>query len=124
MPIWIINCTIKNYQSVDTLTAIKKSGLSKAQTILVSILIKVYRQAGNGRKEHTLTKGLTHVDKKSLGIIIRYLITNGYLDTSKDNGEIIYKPVRKHQGKIERILVELDRSNDSIWNYVSTIKDH
>ncbi|MBX8555045.1 hypothetical protein K5D43_11195 [Pseudomonas cichorii] len=123
LPKWIQNCKIKNFELIDTLTAIKNSGLTKAQTILVSILIKVYRQAGNGRLEHTLTKGLTHVDKKSLGLVIRYLLSNGYLETSKDKGEIIYKPVRKFQGKIDKILVELDRSDDEIWNFVSTIND-
>ncbi|MCQ3032766.1 hypothetical protein NLO88_19120 [Pseudomonas syringae] len=123
LPKWIQKCKIKNFELIDTLTAIKNSGLTKAQTILVSILIKVYRQAGNGRLEHTLTKGLTHVDKKSLGQVIRYLLSNGYLDTSKDKGETIYKPVRKHQGKIEKILVELDRSDDEIWRYVSAIAD-
>jgi len=123
LPDWIKDCTIKNFELVDTLTAIKNSGLTKAQTILVSILIKVYRQAGNGRLEHTLTKGLTHVDKKSLGQVIRYLMGNGYLETSKDRGETIYKPVRKFQGRIEKILVELDRSTDDIWIYVSSLSD-
>ena len=123
LPTWIKDCSIKNFESVDTLTAIKNSGLTKAQTILVSILIKVYRQAGNGRLEHTLTKGLTHVDKKSLGQVIRYLLSNGYLETSKDKGEIIYKPVRKFQGRIEKILVELDRSTDEIWIFTSSLTD-
>lgn len=124
LPAWIKDCTIKNFELVDTLTAIKNSGLTKAQTILVSILIKVYRQAGNGRLEHTLTKGLTHVDKKSLGQVIRYLLSNGYLETSKDRGEIIYKPVRKFQGRVEKILVELDRSTDEIWMFTSSLSDH
>lgn len=119
IPLWIERCEVQSFESVDTLTAIKNSGLSKSQTILVSILIKVYRQAGNGRLEHTLTKGLTHVDKKSLGQILHYLVQKGYLDTSKDKGEIIYKPVRKFQGRIEKILVELERSEDEIWGYVS-----
>lgn len=124
LPSWIEkDCTIKNFELVDTLTAIKNSGLSNAQTILVSILIKVYRQAGNGRLEHTLTKGLTHVDKKSLGQVIRYLLSNGYLETSKDRGEIIYKPVRKFQGRIEKILVELDRSSDDIWKFASSLSE-
>lgn len=119
VPPWIEGCEINSFESVDTLTAIKNSGLSKSQTILVSILIKVYRQAGNGRLEHTLTKGLTHVDKKSLGQILHYLVQNGYLLTSKDKGETIYKPVRKFQGRIEKILVELDRSEDEIWDHIS-----
>ena len=119
VPSWIDECEINSFESVDTLTAIKKSGLTKPQTILVSILIKVYRQAGNGRLEHTLTKGLTHVDKKSLGQILHYLVQNGYLITSKDKGEAIYKPVRKFQGRVEKILVELDRSEDEIWRHVS-----
>jgi len=120
VPSWINDCEINSFESVDTLTAIKNSGLSKSQTILVSILIKVYRQAGNGRLEHTLTKGLTHVDKKSLGQILHYLVQNGFLITSKDKGEIIYKPVRKFQSRIEKILVELDRSEDEIWGHISS----
>ena len=123
LPSWIIDCDISHYESIDTLTAIKNSGLSKAQTILVSILIKVFRQAGNGRLEHTLTKGLTHVDKKSLGLVIRYLVSNGYLETSKDKGEAIYKPVRKFQGRVEKILIELDRSSDDIWKFASSLAD-
>jgi len=123
LPSWIKDCTIKNFELVDTLTAIKNSGLTKAQTILVSILIKVYRQAGNGRLEHTLTKGLTQVDKKSLGQVIRYLLSNGYLETSKGKGETIYKPVRKFQGRIDKILVELDRSTDEIWKFASSLND-
>ncbi|MEJ2045777.1 MAG: hypothetical protein P8X74_21570 [Reinekea sp.] len=123
IPSWIADCDIESYESVDTLTAIKSSGLTKPQTILVSILIKVYRQAGNGRLEHTLTKGLTHVDKRSLTQVLHYLVQNGYLVTSKDKGEAIYKPVRSFQGRIEKILVELDRSSDEIWKYVSGLAD-
>ncbi|WP_339074477.1 hypothetical protein [Teredinibacter turnerae] len=123
IPSWIIDCDISAFEAIDTLTAIKSSGLSKPQTILVSILIKVYRQAGNGRLEHTLTKGLTHVDKRSLGQVLHYLVQNGYLDTSKDKGETIYKPVRKVQGRIDKILVELDRSNDEIWQHISGLTD-
>jgi hypothetical protein len=123
VPNWIIGCDIESYESIDTLTAIKSSGLTKPQTILVSILIKVYRQAGNGRLEHTLTKGLTHVDKRSLGEVLHYLVQNGILDTSKDKGETIYKPIRKLQGRIEKILIELDRSSDEIWKYISGISE-
>jgi hypothetical protein len=121
VPSWIENCEVLSYESVDTLTAIKKSGLTDEQTMLVSILIKVYRQAGNGRLEHTLTKGLTGVNKKSLKKIIQYLISNGFLVTSKDNGELIYKPVRKNQERIEKILNELDRSTDEVWQQVTML---
>lgn len=121
VPTWITGCDISSYESIDTLTAIKKSGLTNPQTILVSILIKVYKQPGNGRLEHTLTKGLSHVDKKQLGQVIHFLVQSGYLDTSKDNGVVIYKPVRKIQARIDRILVELDRSTDEIWQYVSSL---
>ena len=121
VPSWIKNCEVLNYESIDTLTAIKKSGLTDEQTMLVSILIKVYRQSGNGRLEHTLTKGLAGVNKKSLKKIIRYLIANDFLVTSKDNGEIIYKPVRKYQERIEKILNELDRSTDEIWQHVTML---
>ncbi|MEZ7010713.1 hypothetical protein ACB042_14600 [Aeromonas sp. S13(2024)] len=123
VPEWVDNCDVNSYESIDTLTAIKKSGLTAPQTILVSILIKVYRQAGNGRLEHTLTKGLTHVDKKSVGKIIRYLIQRNFLETSKDNGEYIYKPVRKMQGVVDKILVELDRSDEDLWKFVSNLTE-
>ncbi|MGQ7249904.1 hypothetical protein ACUN9Y_21530 [Halomonas sp. V046] len=121
VPAWITNCEVLSYESIDTLTAIKKSGLTDEQTMLVSILIKVYRQAGNGRLEHTLTKGLTGVNKKSLKRIIQYLISNGFLVTSKDNGETIYKPVRQYQERIEKILNELDRSKDAVWEHVTML---
>ncbi|MBH2999535.1 hypothetical protein I5M74_18275 [Serratia marcescens] len=122
LPDWIENCTIENYESVDTLTSIKNSGLNKTQEILVSILIKVYKQDGNGRLEHTLTKGLAHVNKKNMNQVLRYLISNGFLETSKDKGEMIYKPVRKFQGRIEKIITELNRSEDSIWKYVTSLE--
>lgn len=121
VPTWISQSEIDSFEAMDTLAAIKKSGLSNAQTILVSILIKVYRQAGNGRLEHTLTKGLTQVDKKLLVQILHYLVQNQYLTTSKDNGDVIYKPVRKIHNRIEKILVELDRSNDDIWKFISAL---
>ena len=121
VPNWISKSEINTYKAIDTLAAIKNSGLSNAQTILVSILIKVYRQAGNGRLEHTLTKGLTQVDKKLLSQVIHYLVQNEYLLTSKDNGQIIYKPVRRIQNRIDKILVELDRSNDDIWKFISNL---
>jgi hypothetical protein len=121
MPAWIKDSKVSEFRAVDTLTAIKSSGLTDAQTILVSILIKVYRQAGNGRLEHTLVKGLTQVNKGLLKDILHYLIRNKFLETSKDKGETIYKPVRKNQGKIDKILTELDRSKDDIWLHVSSL---
>ncbi|EGW21051.1 hypothetical protein [Methylobacter tundripaludum] len=125
-PDWIDGSNeINSYEPRSTLAAIKKTGLSNAQKILVSILIKVYKQHGNGRLERTLNKGLTQVDKKILKEVIHYLVKNNHLLTSKDSGEgeIIYKPVRKLQTRIEKILEELDRSSDEIWKSVSAFDE-
>lgn len=121
IPKWIENSSVTDFKSIDTLTSIKNSGLTDGQTILVSILIKVYKQAGNGRLEHTLTKGLTHVNKRILKDILHYLVQNKFLLTSRDRGEKIYKPVRKLQGRIDGILNELDRSKDDLWLYVTKL---
>lgn len=125
LPKWIDKdtCDIYTYEAIDTLTAIKQSGLSNSQTILVSILIKVYRQAGNGRREHTLTKGLASVNKKLLNKILKYLISNNILEISKDgdSGEKIYKPNKEYRSRIELLLEELGRSQDDLWNFVSKL---
>ncbi|MDD3597237.1 hypothetical protein [Sulfuricurvum sp.] len=124
LPTWIEEtCEIDTFESVDTLTAIKKSGLTPSQTILVSILIKVYRQYGNGRLAHTLTKGLPSVNRKLLDKVIHYLTSNNVLLTSKDgnSGDIIYKPSRDFRNRVEIILSELHRSSDEIWKDVSKI---
>jgi len=123
VPKWIDGIEVENFKSIDTLTAIKSSGLNDSQNILVSILIKVYRQHGNGRLENTLVKGLSHVNNKKLKSVLSYLVSNDLLITSKDTrkGEMIYKPVRRIQGRMEKILVELDRSQDPIWIDVSKL---
>lgn len=124
LPEWIVNPHIDQFELVDTLGSIKKSGLSKSQTILVSILIKVYRQYGRGRLEHTLTKGLSQVDKTMLNRVLKVLVQHGFIELSKDRkkNETIYKPVNKLRNRVESMLSELDTSNDDLWTTVSALK--
>ena len=79
-------------------------GLKPAQKALLTILKKVYMQAGGGRKESALVRGLSPELKGHVGRAIAQLQSEGWLIESRTAGRTLYLPVKGLRARVRAIL--------------------
>ena len=105
------NCEIDEFDSLSTNSAIVKSELPPKLKALLTILRKLYLQAGGGRKVAALKRGLPPgAITNSVDEILRTLETHGLV--SIYNG--IAHPVRRHTARAHAILLARSLSDDEI----------
>lgn len=122
-PDWLSKCLVDNYQSLDTLAAIREAGFSVAQTFLLSSLRKLFLQPGGGRKESSMYKGYGDLaTKKTCDKVIQLLVREGFCTKHKGATESIYVPSRSLTGRVHAIMSQLTTSKDALWQQVSRIE--
>ena len=123
LPVWITNLDAEEFDSVASVSRIRKLGLKPAHEILTAIIRKTFFQKGSGRKEEALLRGLgTVTGKSSLSSrILNIMMREGLLSTFKGNEGLVYSPERSHTRRMQAILDELGGSRDSLWIEVGTL---
>ena len=122
LPEWINDCLIGEYESVQTLSAIKQAGLTVAQTFLMSSLRKLFLQPGGGRKESSMYKGYGDLQtKKTCEKVISLLIREKFCQRIRGDTEDIFVPNRSFSGRVKAIMSQMSTSDDSIWMQVTRI---
>jgi hypothetical protein len=123
LPLWVSDCIVEDFQSVNTLTAIREAGLTVAQTFLLSSLRKLFLQPGGGRKESSMYKGYgDSTTKKTCEKVIRLLVREGFCQKYKGNTGPIYVPERSFTSRVKVIMSQLTMSKDDLWLQASKIK--
>ena len=124
LPSGFISCDISEYQPISTVNRIKRANLSRAQTILVTIIKKIFSTAtkGNGRKEEALLRGLgDKSDSKICDKLLNKMLTDNLITKHKGREGWIYSPILKSTSRMIKILSDLSNSNDELWKYASTL---
>ncbi len=124
LPDAFISCKIKEYQPVSTVNRIKRANLSRAETILVTIIKKIFSTVtkGNGRREEALLRGLgDKSDSKICDRILNKMLTDNLITKHKGRDCWIYSPVLKCTSRMVKILSDLSNSQDELWLYASTL---
>jgi len=122
LPTWVHLTSVDRFDSVQTVTQIRKAGLSPAHEILVAILKKTFRQKGAGRKEEALLRGFGGgASKKIANTIVNYLLKNDIIARHKGDEGWIYSPNRNQLPRVSAILEQLRSSSDSIWTFVADL---
>jgi hypothetical protein len=113
------DCTGESYDDASTNAAVMRLKLPPAMKALVTVLRKLYLQAGGGRKLAALHRGLSspeisgHIDD-----VVRILVNEGVLSVT--NG--IAHPIRRQAARVHRILAELAVSTDPVVNKVLRLR--
>lgn len=89
-------------------------GLRPGQKVLLTVLKKVYLQAGGGRKEEALARGLAPHFRDLVPDAIAHLIGHDLLIESRAGSRTIYLPVRGQRGRVRTLLEAAATSSDPI----------
>lgn len=122
LPKWITDLTADQYDSVATVSRIRRIGLSPAQEIFTVIVRKTFFQKGSGRKEEALLRGLGTVGTKALATkVVNLLLREGLLASFKGDEGPVYTPQRSHTQRMQAILDQLSSSKDPIWTELDNL---
>lgn len=95
------DCTIDEYDNVSTNSAVLKLDIPPQLKALLTILRKLYKQAGGGRKVAALKRGITRPDVSAyidpvLGLLQKHEFVSVF--------NSVVHPVRRRSGRVEAIL--------------------
>jgi hypothetical protein len=86
-------------------------GLSSRQKVMLSVLKKVYLQAGGGRREGALSRGLDANQKLLVPEVLTMLVSAGLLVRGKSGANVIFNAVRGPAPRVRR-MIEAGASSD------------
>lgn len=122
LPVWIKNLEVEEFDSVASVSRIRKIGLKPAHEVLTTIIRKTFFQKGSGRKEEALLRGLGMISGKNYSSrILNIMIREGLLTTFKGDEGLVYSPVRSHTHRMQTILNELSASRDALWREIGDL---
>ena len=122
LPAWIIDLDAETYESIDSVSRIRKMELSPEHQVLVTIVKKTFFQKGSGRKEEALLRGLGQiVAPPTLQKILALLIRERCLERFRGDDGTVYAPNRAFAGRMKHMLYALRSSDDSIWRDVGEL---
>ena len=116
--IFLSGCEIEEFDDVSTNNAVLKLDITPQTKALLTILRKLYRQSGAGRKVGTLSRGITQND------VLKYIPS--VLDVLEKQGFVrlfnqVVHPVRKKSDRAEAILNAPSLSNDPLVGLVEAL---
>jgi hypothetical protein len=122
LPPWIKKLEAEQFDSVESVSRIRRIGLDPPHVILITIIRKTFFQTGSGRKEEALLRGLGKVASKSVAEkILNLMKSEGLLTSFKGKEGEVYAPVRSHANRMQAILDELRTSKDPLWERVGKL---
>jgi hypothetical protein len=122
LPAWITKLEVEEFDSVASVSRIRKIGLKPAHEILTTIVRKTFFQKGAGRKEEALLRGLGTVSGKNYSSrILNIMIREGLLTSFKGNEGTVYSPVRSHTRRMQSLLDQLSACTDPLWLEVDAL---
>jgi hypothetical protein len=116
LPTWMKKIEADQFDSVESISRIRRIGLQPSHEILIAIIRKTFFQKGAGRKEEALLRGLGKVASKTLATrILNLLVREGLLTSFRGNEGEVYAPVRGQTSRMQDLLDKLKASKDPIW---------
>jgi hypothetical protein len=104
-----VGCTFEGFDDASTNAAVLRLNLSPPMKALLTILRKLYRQAGGGRRLNAFTRGLPQGPvSNAVPEVLEILRSEGLVHVY---GEVAH-PVRREAGRVERILATGELSDD------------
>lgn len=101
-----VDCTFDQFDpsSKTTRGILVTVGLSGRQRVLLSILKKVHMQAGAGRKNSALIRGLSEELKAMVPEVLELLASSNFVVKGHAGSNVLYYPVRGASARVKRML--------------------
>lgn len=112
------NCEIGEYDDMSTNNAVMKLSIPPQLKALLSILRKLYKQAGAGRKITALSRGITNAEVAQYINPVLGILENHKFITIFNK---VVHPVRKQAGRVEIILNAPTFNNDVLVEDVKNL---
>jgi hypothetical protein len=112
------DCEIEEFDNLSTTSAVLSTDLSPQVKALVTVLRKLYKQAGSGRKVSALSRGIGQEDIAGHIPEVLGILESEGLATRFNK---IVHPVRKNTSRVERILSAPGLAEDPIIDAVSKL---
>jgi len=124
LPAWIIRPEVIEYDGLTNVSRIRDSSVSPEHKFFLSIIHKIFFQAGAGREEASLMKGGfgQQFNPKIVESILKLLTREGLIEKGKGDDGFVYRPVRRHTERMARIKAELSLSADVLWEEIGKLK--
>ncbi len=113
-----LGCEVEHFDQMGTTNAVLQLNLPAQLKALITILRKLYKQAGGGRQMNALFRGITHREVSDyIERVIEVLENEGFVFRT---GDVVH-PVRKETNRVERILVAPSLSTDPVVTNVLSL---
>lgn len=110
-----VDCEVDSYlEGSSTTSAILQLGLARGTRVTLTVLKKLYRQAGSGREEGALRKGLPLQDRTLVQATLDLLKQEGLAAEVNLNGRKIWLPIRGQQLRVSGMLDSPTTSKDPV----------
>lgn len=113
VPLSIVSedCEIESFDNMSTNSAVLKLDLPPKLKALITILRKLYKQAGGGRKVTAFSRGITQTEVlRYIDPILSILQRNQFVSVFNS----VVHPVRRQAGRVEAILASPALADDDV----------
>lgn len=104
------NCEVAEFDDASTNAAVLRLNITPKMKALITILRKLYVQAGAGRQRRALDRGIPPAVVAAVEPVLESLKSGGLIYASKG----VVHPIRRQTARVRRILSELTLSKDPI----------
>lgn len=116
------SCEIDEYsETIYTTAGILELGLSIGVRLTLVVLKKLYLQAGSGRKESALYRGLDHRHRRLIPDVLEVLQKHGLARQATGSNEPVWLPVRARSGRVRQLLTSPSEASDQVLYDASQI---
>jgi hypothetical protein len=91
-------------QTTRTNQKILELDLPMGTRVMLTVLRKLFKQRGGGRKENALYRGLDHRARRLVPDVLRLLRTEGIVSSYPTGSDTIWVPNRSHSARVGRII--------------------
>ncbi|MBX3400402.1 MAG: hypothetical protein KF873_16840, partial [Gemmataceae bacterium] len=121
LPGWIVDPDIEIFDPTGNSSALMQLDASLTVRLGLTILQKVYKQRGSGRKQNAFSRGVDPVAVKYVPAVLRVLESERLLVPSEVKTETIWRGVPEKRPRVEGILSAAGRGDDPIIHMLDAI---
>lgn len=105
------DCDVSSFDNMATNNAVLNLDIPPQLKALLTVLRKLYKQAGAGRKVSAFERGITRPEvRKYIGQVLDVLRRHQMIGGLSD----VIQPIRRQSGRVERILIAPSLSDDPL----------
>lgn len=117
-----VECSYESFsKSSETSAAIMSLGLPLGVRVTLVVLKKLYLQAGAGRKDSALYRGLDQRAREVVPSVLQLLKRENLVLETKSSGNTLWIPVRAQGARVKRLISAPNSSTDSLIVHASSL---